>query len=65
MNNVIFIGVTIQSGSHDSIEDARAALQLYRHYQQLEAQGKVQEAIVELYQTGNAMQWTVPGENGS
>ena len=30
-----------QAGNHDSIEDARAALALYRKYEQLEAEGAV------------------------
>lgn len=30
-----------QAGNHDSIEDARAALALYRKYEQIEAEGAV------------------------
>jgi PAB-dependent poly(A)-specific ribonuclease subunit 2 len=51
----------IQSVTHDSIEDAKSALQLYQHYQKLEASGGVGAALKELYQAGKRMQWKVPG----
>lgn len=42
----------IQADTHDSIEDARTALQLYEHYQRLEAEGTWEEALEEVYREG-------------
>ena len=51
----------IQSVTHDSIEDARAALQLYSKYKALAAQGNLKETLIDLYRIGNQLQWKVPG----
>ena len=40
-----FLGESVQEGEHDSIEDARTALRLYRKYQELTASGEFEEAI--------------------
>ncbi|KAG1661510.1 PAN2-PAN3 deadenylation complex catalytic subunit PAN2 [Nymphon striatum] len=53
-------GLNIQSVTHDSIEDAKTALKLYREYQKLEASGQIKEALKGLYETGRNMQWKVP-----
>lgn len=52
----------IQSETHDSIEDARAALALYRKYEELEKTGKLEEALIDLYEIGKKAQWKVPHE---
>ncbi|KAJ4434124.1 hypothetical protein ANN_16444 [Periplaneta americana] len=45
-----FLGLKIQSVTHDSIEDARTALQLYQRYQQMEMEGSVNATLKELYE---------------
>lgn len=57
-----FLGNKIQSQTHDSIEDARAALQLYQCYKRLEADGTLPTKLEELYKRGKEMLWMVPGE---
>ncbi|XP_049859077.1 PAN2-PAN3 deadenylation complex catalytic subunit PAN2 [Schistocerca gregaria] len=57
-----FLGINIQSETHDSVEDARTALHLYQHYCHLEAKGAsaVRAALEELYNAGNRLHWQVP-----
>ena len=42
----------IQTGEHDSIEDARCALLLYRAFQEYEGKGIWEEKLEELYKEG-------------
>jgi len=42
----------IQTETHDSIEDARSALGLFKAFQDLEDQGKFDEKLDELYKEG-------------
>lgn len=54
----------IQGETHDSIEDARTALQLYRKYLELSPQGAEPEdfrkVLKGLYEKGRKMDWKVP-----
>jgi PAB-dependent poly(A)-specific ribonuclease subunit 2 len=43
---------TIQEDTHDSIEDARTALQLYEENNRLEAEGSWDEVLEEVYREG-------------
>lgn len=56
-----FLGLKIQSVIHDSIEDARTALKLYHKYKEIQAEGRVKEALKELYDKGHSLQWKIPG----
>ncbi|XP_044014087.1 PAN2-PAN3 deadenylation complex catalytic subunit PAN2-like [Aphidius gifuensis] len=55
-----FFGKKIQSETHDSAEDARAALELYHKYLELQKNDTLDKALIELYQVGNNLQWKVP-----
>ncbi|XP_050298405.1 PAN2-PAN3 deadenylation complex catalytic subunit PAN2 isoform X2 [Anthonomus grandis grandis] len=55
-----FLGINIQGDMHDSVEDARAALQLYKKYKELKEANKVGEALAELYEIGEQLKWKVP-----
>ncbi|GJN87292.1 hypothetical protein Rhopal_000240-T1 [Rhodotorula paludigena] len=52
----------IQADTHDSIEDARTALQLYEHYQRLEAEGTWEETLEEVYREGKQTNFKAPVE---
>ncbi|XP_056444199.1 PAN2-PAN3 deadenylation complex catalytic subunit PAN2 isoform X1 [Gadus chalcogrammus] len=58
-----FLDLNIQGETHDSIEDARTALQLYRKYLELSRGGgtdEVRKALKGLYEKGRKMDWKVP-----
>ena len=51
------LGIDIQQGSHDSIEDARTALRLYAKYQELQQDGTFRDVLLDLYRHGKAYGW--------
>uniref|UniRef100_A0A673MT62 PAN2-PAN3 deadenylation complex catalytic subunit PAN2 n=1 Tax=Sinocyclocheilus rhinocerous TaxID=307959 RepID=A0A673MT62_9TELE len=58
-----FLDLNIQSETHDSIEDARTALQLYRKYVELSHNGGQEEfrkVLKALYEKGRKLDWKVP-----
>lgn len=57
-----FLGNKIQSQTHDSVEDAQTALQLYQCYKKIEADGTLQAKLEELYKCGKEKHWMVPDE---
>ena len=48
------LGENIQTDTHDSIEDARSALRLYKTYYEFEEDGTFDEKLEELYREGKA-----------
>jgi len=58
-----FLGEVIQSDTHDSAEDARAALALYRKYEELKASRRLEKALEDLYDLGSKLQWKVNGSD--
>lgn len=57
-----FLKLNIQSTTHDSVEDAHTALQLYLKYQEMSKEGmdKVRATIKEMYEEGRRIQWKIP-----
>uniref|UniRef100_A0A3Q0S8Q1 PAN2-PAN3 deadenylation complex catalytic subunit PAN2 n=1 Tax=Amphilophus citrinellus TaxID=61819 RepID=A0A3Q0S8Q1_AMPCI len=58
-----FLDLNIQGETHDSIEDARTALQLYRKYLELSHGGgndDVRKVLKGLYEKGRQLDWKVP-----
>ncbi|KAH8072717.1 poly(A)-specific ribonuclease [Aureococcus anophagefferens] len=49
----------IQDDNHDSVENARAALRLYRLYQKLKAEGTLRETLGRVYDHGRKTEWTI------
>ncbi|KAA8591340.1 hypothetical protein FQN60_002283 [Etheostoma spectabile] len=59
----LLVHLSIQGETHDSIEDARTALQLYRKYLELSRGGgndEVRKVLKGLYEKGRQMDWKVP-----
>ncbi|KAF7210274.1 PAN2-PAN3 deadenylation complex catalytic subunit PAN2 isoform X1 [Nothobranchius furzeri] len=58
-----FLDLNIQGETHDSIEDARTALQLYRKYLDLscgDGSDDVRKVLKGLYEKGRQLDWKVP-----
>lgn len=54
------LGEKVQEVEHDSIEDARTSLRLYRAYQQLKEEGKFEKTLDELLEKGVDSNWYIP-----
>uniref|UniRef100_A0A3B5M4Q0 PAN2-PAN3 deadenylation complex catalytic subunit PAN2 n=1 Tax=Xiphophorus couchianus TaxID=32473 RepID=A0A3B5M4Q0_9TELE len=58
-----YLDLNIQGETHDSIEDARTALQLYRKYLELSRGGgsdEIRKVLKGLYEKGRQLDWKVP-----
>jgi len=56
------LGDRIQSGSHDSVEDAHTALRLLCRYEELRANEELTKTLNELYEEGKRLNWKIPEE---
>ncbi|CCW61763.1 unnamed protein product [Phytomonas sp. EM1] len=54
------LGERVQEGEHDSIEDARASLRLYRKYVQLQEEGTFENVLNKVMAKGAETSWFVP-----
>ncbi|KII89238.1 hypothetical protein PLICRDRAFT_160474 [Plicaturopsis crispa FD-325 SS-3] len=55
----------IQTDTHDSIEDARTALMLYKAYHAFEEEGTFDDKLEELYREGRQYNWKPPAVAGA
>jgi PAB-dependent poly(A)-specific ribonuclease subunit 2 len=51
----------VQTGNHDSVEDARTAIRLWREWQRFEKEGRCEEVLQEIYRRGRDVGFKVPG----
>lgn len=51
----------VQTENHDSIEDAKAALLLYKKYLQLKSAGEFDQVLLRVYLEGQNLRFRVPG----
>lgn len=51
---------TGETGGHDSVEDARTALRLWRAWKEYEAEGSCEEVLAEIYRRGREYGFKVP-----
>ncbi|RVD88607.1 uncharacterized protein DFL_002785 [Arthrobotrys flagrans] len=58
-----FLRQNIQTGNHDSIEDANTALRLYKKYLEFEDAGIFEQMLNNVYQDGKLTNFKPPGEN--
>ncbi|KAJ7063521.1 ubiquitin carboxyl-terminal hydrolase-domain-containing protein [Mycena amicta] len=54
------LGQNIQTDTHDSIEDARSAFNLYKAYQELEGAGEFDNKLEEIYREGRQYNFKPP-----
>lgn len=55
----------IQLDTHDSIEDARAALLLYKMYKAFEKDGRLEDVLDDIYSEGRRLNWRPPVNSSS
>lgn len=50
----------VQTANHDSVEDARTAIRLWREWQKFEREGRCEEVLQEIYKRGRDYNFRVP-----
>ncbi|KAF2277150.1 PAB-dependent poly(A)-specific ribonuclease-like protein subunit pan2 [Westerdykella ornata] len=55
----------VQSETHDSVEDARTSLKLWRKYQEFVDAGVLEQILNEIYNVGKPLNFKVPGSGGA
>ena len=53
------LGCDMQQEVHDSVEDAKAAYDLYRKALDMKSKGEFDEFVMKLYSEGNRAQWKI------
>lgn len=61
----LLLGEDIQMETHDSIEDARTALKLWRRYEEIRSKGEVEETLEWIYNKGYETGWSVGAGGGT
>lgn len=56
----ILLKEKVQTGNHDSIEDAHTALLLYKKYLELKSQGEFESTLYNIYHEGQQLRFKVP-----
>lgn len=56
----LLLDQNVQTGNHDSIEDARTALFLYNKYQELVREGKFEQTLAHIYSEGKKYNFKPP-----
>jgi len=55
----LLLNVAIQDDTHDSLEDARTANDLYRRWLEAEEKDEVNSVLASVYERGQALKWTL------
>ena len=58
-----FLDKKIQGTTHDSIEDAVTAWELYKKYEELKKSGNLIDALNGLYDKGKECNWKIPDDD--
>lgn len=58
----VILGEQIQQETHDSIEDSRTALRLYRKHEEYETAGVIDAVFERVWDEGTKSGWRPPGQ---
>lgn len=57
-----FLGIDVQAMTHDSIEDAHVAVQLYVVYRSLSERNRINDTLQEMYRAGRSRGWSITSD---